>query len=102
SASSRSLDSLGEKVSQLINSLGGMRVFVGNRSTDRRRVNANFLGNILNHHWPQIVNSLIQKLHLTTYDGFTNPNDGLFALFNILNKLYRRRISFFHIIPDVF
>src|SRR4051812_25571244 len=61
---------------------------------------ADFLGNILDHHWLQFVDTAFEELELTADDGLTNFQDGLLTLLNIFHQLQRGSVFFLDVVPD--
>src|SRR5215470_1392163 len=97
----RSIDALAEEISQLEHALGRVRVLVGNRAADGRRMHADLLGNFLDHHRLQFVNSPIQEVALAGHDGVADFQDRLLPLLDVLNQLDGALETLFHIIAGI-
>jgi len=97
----RALDRLGEEVAQLEHSLRRVRVLVGDRARDRRRVHPDLLRHFLDHHRLQLVHALVQELALPLHDRVAHLHDGLLALLDVLDQLDRRLVPLLHVVPDV-
>src|SRR5262250_939542 len=81
---------LREKEPQLEYTLRRVREFVGDSPADSRRMYPNFLSNVFDHHWLQIIDALVEKFRLAPDNRFTNLDDNMLALLNILQKLHCR------------
>ena len=79
-----------------------MSILAGNCPAHRGGVDADLLGNFFDHHRLELVYAFIKKIALPSDDRVTDFKNGLFALFNILDQLDRRFISFLDVIAHVF
>ena len=62
-----------------------MNILAGDGAADRGRMNTNLFSNLFDHHGLELINSLVQKLPLTTDGGLTNFQDRLPALLDVLD-----------------
>ena len=54
----------------------------------RRKMHADVFGNILEHHWLDVLNASIEKVALPIYNLFAHAIDGLFAMLNVFQQVY--------------
>src|SRR2546427_4458909 len=88
----------GKKEPQLEHTLGRVREFVGDGPADGRWMHADFLSDIFDHHRLQLIYPFIEKLRLAPDNCLTNFDDNVFALLNVLQKLYCRLKAVFDVI----
>src|SRR6188768_1200616 len=50
-------------------------------------MDSDFFGNILDHHWTELINSLVEKIDLPPNDGLAHLHDDVLALFDVLHQL---------------
>src|SRR5439155_26770623 len=74
----------------LEHTMGRERKFLADGSADGRWMDAEFLSDVFNHHRLQLIYPLIEKLRLAPDDCFTNLDDNVFALLDVLQKLHCR------------
>ena len=98
----RAIGSLGEEGAQLQDSLRSVRVLVGHGATDRRGMNADLLGHFLNHHRPEPLNALIEKILLAAHNDFAGPKDGAFSLRDVAHELQRGAEALLHVLLHLF
>ena len=91
-----------EEVAQLEDTLGGVGIFAGHRAADGGRMYANLFRHFFDHHRPQLVDTVFQKIVLPFNDAVADFQDRLLALFNVLDQLYGGFIPLFYVIANIF
>ena len=102
SVAHRTVDRFGEEVSQLENALRGVRELVCDGAAHRRRMHADFFGDILDHHRLQLIDSLVQEFALPPDDRLANFHDDVFPLLDVLQQLHRGLEAVLDVVLDVF
>ena len=96
----RSLHGFREEVAQFENALRRVGVLARDRAADGRRVNADLLGHILDHHGLQVIDAVVEKLRLPPHNRLANFQDGLLALLDVLHQLDGRGVALLDVIAD--
>ena len=96
----RALHGFGEEVAQLEDALRRVRVLAGHRAADGGRMHADLLGHFLDHHGLQLVDAVLQKIHLAPHDGLADFENGLLALLDVLHQLDGRGVALLDVIAD--
>src|SRR4029077_1589850 len=84
------VDRFRKEVPQLKYTLRGVRKFVSDSATHCRRMHADFLGDILDHHWLQLINALVEEIALSADDCLANFHDDVLSLLDVFQQLYGR------------
>src|SRR5215471_9616010 len=95
--SSRTLHGFGEKVPQLKNALRRVRVFARNSPADGRWMHPDFLGDLLYHHGPKLIDTLLQEIDLAADDRLADLQNRLFTLLDIFEQLNGGSVTVAHV-----
>src|SRR5579885_322886 len=101
SAAGGSLHGFREEIAQLEDALRSMRVFAGDSAAHGGWMNADLLGDLLDHHRLEPVDAVLQKLRLTAHNRMAHLQNGLLPLLDILHELEGRGISLFNVVADL-
>src|SRR5260370_5402209 len=98
----RPLDTFRKEKAQLVYALRRMHVFAGNSPAYGRGMHTDLFGHFLDHHRLEEIDAAVQELALTPNDRVADLQNCLPALFDVLDQLHSRLVTFFHIGADFF